>query len=178
MDERQFKTLVYRHKDRVYRFALYMLGNREDAEDVVQDVFVRLWRQRPPQQIRSWEGWLMRVTHNLCVDRLRRRQFEQRRMMPLEHVANPDSLMTRVPVNPDPATEVERNDVRRYLLQAIRRLPDPLRAAVLLREIEGMHYQEIADAMQVPLHSVKAYLHRARKQLRTVLKSYFHQTAE
>ncbi|MDQ7065437.1 MAG: RNA polymerase sigma factor [candidate division KSB1 bacterium] len=167
---------MQRHKDRVYRFALYMLGHREDAEDVVQEAFIRLWRMRSAGAVRSWEGWLMRVTHNLCIDRLRRRQLEQRTLSPLEEAANPDSLLAASLVESDPEKQTECGEYRRLLLQAIRKLPDPLRVAVLLREVESMPYRDIAEAMQVPLHSVRTYLHRARKQLRIHLKSYFHQT--
>ncbi len=141
-----------------------MLGSREDAQDVTQDVLIRLWRSGDELDVERALPWLMRVTRNACVDALRHRKTV-RAVVAVE--ADPD----RVPHGEgSPDEHLERADDLETVTAALEQLAEPYRSIVILREIQGMKYEEISGAMDLPLNTVKVYLHRGRKQLRDVLE--------
>ena len=160
---RRFRQLCDRHQHRVYTFSFYFLSNREDAEDVTQEVLVRLWERGREIEEEDLPAWITRVTRNACIDLLRRR-----RRLPFE--ASQDTLDRMVSLDPGPDTRLEAVELRRRLESALLHLPEAHRAVVVLREIQGLKYEEIGQALELPLNTVKVYLHRARRELRELLR--------
>lgn len=157
-----FEKAVLEHKDRVHSYAFWMLRDRDEARDISQEALVRLWQHRdrvPDEAIRSW---LLRTTHHLCVDRLRRKAV--RHGPPLEDVS--PRLRDG---NPGPDSAALAGETGRRIGEALRALSDRDRAIVLMRELQGMPYEEIAAALRLPLGTLKASLHRAREKLRLEL---------
>ena len=164
-----FEQIASRHRDRIYTFACYWLGDRDDAEDVTQEVLVRLWRHWESLDDAKQGPWVIHVTRNLCIDALRRRQTVRRLV-----ASDPEGLvMDRVasPV-PGPAALAETADFTSRVQDALRDLPEPYRTIVILREIQDLKYEEIGAAMDMPLNTVKVYLHRGRRKLRERLKEW------
>ena len=155
---------MHRYQNRVYGFAFHYLGNREEAEDVTQEVFIRLWKHRDNIDEEQPLGWLLRVTRNASVDAIRRRKTYHRTVS-----VNSELLDYAHGSDPLPDATSETSDFRRHLLTAVESLSEPYRSIVILREIQEMKYQEICDSLDLPLTTIKVYLHRARKMLRNQL---------
>lgn len=161
-----FEAAVARHQRRVFSFAHYFLGNPSEAEDVVQEVLLRLWQNWHKLDTERLEPWLTRVTRNACYDLLRKRRSTSRYMAP----DTDDDVTDRAPSNrPSPEAKAEASDFRKHLLAALRKLDEPMRSILILREIQGLKYQEIADILEMPINTVRVYLHRGRQRLRKQL---------
>jgi RNA polymerase sigma-70 factor (ECF subfamily) len=152
---------------RVFGVAVRMLGNRTDAEDVAQEVFLRVYRA-----IGSFRGeaklstWLYGIASNLCLNRLV--SADRRR------VRHDDDAIMRAPSEAaDAATTIERNEVDTALRQAIAELPDERRIVVVLRDLEGLSYDEIAQALDLEPGTVRSRLHRARLDLKSKMERFF-----
>lgn len=148
-----------------FRFALQMLGNREDAMDVTQEAFIRLhrhWHRRDPE--RPFAPWLYAILRNLAIDLLRQRG--RHRTEDAQAAAlHPSSA-------PGPEVLAERDERRRAVWAAIASLPPMLREAVILRDLHGLSYAEMAEALGVPASTVASRLHDARTALRKKLEKY------
>lgn len=157
-DVEAYDHLVGAYQDRVYQAAYRITGNREDAWDAAQDALVRAF-----QGLRSFRGeagfgtWLHRITVNAALDIVRRRP---------RPVTGTDPPWT---AEDDPSTAVVRRDIQRQVHQAIATLPGEQRAAIVLRDIQGFSYEEIARIQHVPLGTVRSRLARAREALRVRL---------
>lgn len=163
MKVREFERVVSGSRDRLFGYALYFLGRREEAEDVVQEVYMRLWQHREEVDGSRVDGWLVSVTRNACRDQLRRRRVRSAVDVDSEllpEVASPGRL---------PDAEASAALLDDVLRTALARLPDPQKSIVILREIQDMSYREIADALDLPMTTVKVYLHRGRRALRVEL---------
>ncbi len=161
-----FETAIARHQRKVFTVAYYSLASREEAEDVTQEVFLKLWTNRRQVLASPTLGaWLMRVARNACIDRARRRKTVSAVLQPVDDAA--PSAPSR---DPDPERLAQSGQVRGHLKRALARLSEPQRSIVILREIEALPYREIAELLELPLNTVKAYLHRARRHLRDELK--------
>ncbi len=164
----RFRTLVDTHRDRVFSLACYLLNDRVAAEDVTQEVLLRMWQNRATLDYGRIGSWLTRVTRNACIDVHRRRAVVNRAMD-----VNTEGLQYQLAetdqVAPDEA--LEALEFQEQLRQAISELPEPHRSIVVSREINEMKYDEIAEALELPLNTVKVYLHRARKMLRDKLRN-------
>lgn len=166
MEKGEFQELVRQHRDRVFTLAYYSLRNREDAEDVTQEVLIRLWNHWRRLDGDHLKAWLVRVTKNACVDAVRRRQTRRR-----HEKAGDDEELERTPGSQaTPERAAESAAFRRRLSEALAELPEPYRGIVILREVQGLAYDEIAAAVDKPLNTVKVYLHRGRKMLREQLR--------
>ncbi|MCW3064078.1 MAG: polymerase, sigma-24 subunit, subfamily, partial [Solirubrobacterales bacterium] len=148
-----FRVIHDRYRARLFAYARQMLpGSRQDAEDALQDVFVRAHRAlRASDRPVSLRAWLYRVSHNRCIDELRR---------PVPPA--PEVLELVRPPAADPLAEVERREDLRRLVADVRRLPEQQRSALLMRELNGLSYNEMADALEVTVPAVKSLLVRAR----------------
>jgi RNA polymerase sigma-70 factor (ECF subfamily) len=166
VEKGDFQELVRRHRDRIYTFAFYSLKNREDAEDVTQEVLIRLWKHWQRLEGDHLQAWIVRVTKNACVDAVRRRQTRRR----LESTGEGDEVERAPDDAADPARDAAGADFRRRLESALAALAEPYRSIVILREIQGLAYDEIAAAVDKPLNTVKVYLHRGRRMLRDELR--------
>jgi RNA polymerase sigma-70 factor, ECF subfamily len=165
----QFQELVSMYQDRIYRLARYSVGNREEAQDITQEVLVRLWRNLDRVETAGVWPWLVRVTRNAAIDALRRRGSY--RAVVAEDPEDAAALR-HASAGPGPERRVEAADFRRHLEEALRDVAEPYRSIVILREIEQLQYEEIATAMAMPLNTVKVYLHRGRRMLRTKLREF------
>lgn len=163
MSSDDFQGWVRSYRDRIYNFAYYTLRHSEDAEDVTQEVLIRLWNHRLKLEEPTVLAWLLKVTKNACYDTLRRHKTRRKRF----EEGHDDSALESVAGNgPDPHDDAEADDFQRRLQRALKQLPESYRAIVVLREIEGLKYDEIAEVTGRPISSVKIYLHRGRKMLR------------
>jgi RNA polymerase sigma factor (sigma-70 family) len=155
--------IVERHSDRVYRLAYRLTGNRADAEDLTQEVFVRVFRSLDTFTPGTFEGWLHRITTNLFLDQARRKQRIRFDALSDERAARLSSPA------PEPhAAYAERtfdDDVERALAS----LPPDFRAAVVLCDVEGLSYEEIAQILDAKLGTVRSRIHRGRAMLRAAL---------
>ena len=162
-----FDTLMARHKDRVYTQAFYILGNAADAQDVSQEVLVKLWKHHASVDPACLGGWVASVTRNACMDSLRKRM--RRREVPAE--AAEESYAANVPCGrPGPAAAAEQSDFNEALQEALAGIAEPFRSILVLREVQELSYNEISEAQEMPLNTVKVYLHRGRRMLRDALR--------
>ena len=148
----------------MYGFAYNYLNSSEGAADVTQDVFVRLWNHRDTIDEDRLVGWLLRVTRNACVDAIRRRKAYVKRVE-----TSTEMLMDKADRAPLPDAQTESALFHEHLRQALETLDEPQKSIVVLREIQEYKYEEISEALDLPLNTVKVYLHRARKALRKEL---------
>lgn len=170
-DVAAFEALVRAHEATVYRLALRQLGSREDAEDAAQEVFLKAYTS-----IRNFRGdsklsvWLYRITCNVCTDALRRRKETVSLTVETEEGSGelelPDQRF-------DPAALAERADLRAQIGAALDQLPAEARQILLLRELSGSSYEEIAGILSLDLGTVKSRIFRARKKLCTLLHGNF-----
>lgn len=169
-DPNAFERLVRDNQDRVYSLCLRMAGDRHEAEDLAQEVFLKAW-----QGLASFQGeskfstWLFRLTANLCIDAQRKRE-RRRSVEPAVSLDDPDSSW-REPSDPrqDPQRQLERTERSRALDRALTRLSDDQRQIVVLRELAGLSYQEISQRLGLDLGTVKSRLARGRLALRKIL---------
>lgn len=155
--------IVERHSDRVYRLAYRLTGNRPDAEDLTQEVFVRVFRSLDSYTPGTFEGWLHRITTNLFLDQARRRQRIRFDALSDERA---DRLSSPLPA-PEAlyADRTFDDDVER----ALATLPPDFRVAVVLCDVEGLSYEEIAEILGAKLGTVRSRIHRGRAMLRKAL---------
>jgi RNA polymerase sigma-70 factor (ECF subfamily) len=158
-----WQEVVEQHSDRVFRLAYRLTGNRHDAEDLTQEVFVRVFRSLDSYTPGTFEGWLHRITTNLFLDGARRRQrirfdalSEERAARLPSAAATPDAAY---------ADRTFDDDVE----QALATLPPDFRAAVVLCDVEGLSYEEVATIMGAKLGTVRSRIHRGRTMLRRAL---------
>lgn len=153
-----FEELVARHRNRVYAVALRMCGRHEDALDIAQDVFVSAFRKLATfRQEALFTTWLHRLTVNAALDLARKRS--RRETQPLEEaVAVPDS-------GPGPEDAAVRADRANAVQRALLRISPEFRAVVVLHDLHDLDYAQVADALGIPLGTVKSRLHRARLEL-------------
>ena len=155
--------IVRDHSARVFRLAFRLTGNRHDAEDLTQEVFVRVFRSLSTYQPGTFEGWLHRITTNVFLDGARRRQRIRFDALPEDFG---DKLPGRIPAPDDTyLSELFDDDVEAALAQ----LKPEFRVAVVLCDIEGLSYDEIASVLDVKIGTVRSRIHRGRSLLRKAL---------
>ena len=163
-DQAAARTLTLRLTPRAFAQAFRMLGDRAEAEDVAQEAMIRLWKHRETVAPGAAKSWMLTTTHRLCLDRLRRRGRWKE-----------TSIETPGAEQPSPDASPERSAGARQAVATLGKALESLgpqdRAVVVLREIEGLGYREIAESLDVPLGTLKARLHRARERLRQRLVS-------
>lgn len=156
--------LVRQHADRVYRLAYRLSGNQQDAEDITQDTFIRVFRSLHNYQPGTFEGWLHRITTNLFLDMVRRRGRVRLEALPEDY----DRLPADEP-NPEQIYHDARLDPD--LQAALDSLAPEFRAAIVLCDIEGLSYEEVGATLGVKLGTVRSRIHRGRQALREYLAS-------
>jgi RNA polymerase sigma-70 factor (ECF subfamily) len=169
MDKRAFVEILRLHRDRVYSYSLYVLRDGDEAEDVTQDAFLRLWDRRERVDPRRVEAWLIRVAHNLCIDRARRRQTARRLLATPAALAAAADAAEAGRTAPD--DEVQRAQSRDRLLDAMDTLQDESRSALIMHYFQGLRIEEVARVLGKKTNTVKVQLHRARRALRQVLEA-------
>ncbi len=174
-DQSAFRALVERHQRRIYGLALGMLKDTDAARDVVQDAFIKVHQHLAEFQGSSnFYTWLYRIATNLCLDRMRRaRRFAHVEFD--EAVANDDDDTFEVSPHRlgfDPARALEDKEIRERLARALEHLSEHHRAAILLREVDGLSYKEIAEVMGCSEGTVMSRLFHARKRMQEMLRSF------
>jgi RNA polymerase sigma-70 factor (ECF subfamily) len=158
-----WEEIVRTHSARVYRLAYRLTGNQHDAEDLTQEVFVRVFRSLSSYTPGTFEGWLHRITTNLFLDGARRRQR-------IRFEGLGEDVAQRLPgTELSPAQAWDERHLDGDIQEALQALPPDYRAAVVLCDIEGFSYEEIAATMGVKLGTVRSRIHRGRAQLRAAL---------
>ncbi len=169
MSPQEFKIKVIPLKNKLYRLSLRMLGATEEAEDAVQDAFVKLWTKRNELSgYSSVEAFAMTVTKNLCLDRIKSKSFQTERIS--------DKLNSSL--GNDPGNVVENTDFNGFIHRIIARLPDHQKAIMHMRDVEDYEYEQIAEVMGLNVNAVRVNLSRARKKVRdTILKMHDYELA-
>lgn len=161
-----FEELVRLHEKKVYALALRMCGNSEDAADVAQEAFLSAWRGLPSFRGEAgFSTWLYRLTSNAAIDQLRKGK-RQREEASLDDGDLPLDVPDR---QPGPQEAAESAELQRAVADGLRELSEDHRQILLLREYQGLSYDEIAQALEVDLGTVKSRISRARRALRKIL---------
>jgi len=158
-----WEEVVEQHSARVYRLAYRLTGNVHDAEDLTQDVFVRVFRSLHTYRPGTFEGWLHRITTNVFLDRMRRKQRIRMDALSEESAAR---LPSR---GPGPEQAYDDTHLDDDVQRALDALSPDFRAAVVLCDIEGLSYEEVAATLGIKLGTVRSRIHRGRAQLREAL---------
>jgi RNA polymerase sigma-70 factor (ECF subfamily) len=176
-DHAAFRQLFDRYHKRVYAVAFGVLKNRHDALDCVQEGFVKVHRHLPNfQGSSSFYTWLYRIVMNLAIDQLRRRktakpvEFDETRRRDSQEPGD-DAIVSRL-LDENPRKAVIRRELLERVQAALAELPEYHRQVILLREIEGMSYEEMAEALEVPKGTIMSRLFHARKKMQEALKGY------
>lgn len=157
-----FESRVLPVKNKLFRFAFRLLGSSEEAKDVVQDVFIKVWNGREQmEEIQNMEAWCMRITKNLSLDRLRSRQRKGTDLMEEGFDVRQEGLT--------PLETTEINESMQSINLLIARLPEKQRQVIHLRDVEGYSYNEICDILELDMNQVKVNLFRARNAVREKL---------
>ena len=163
--------LVEEHGDSVYRLAFRLTGNPHDAEDLTQETFMRVFRSLKKYKAGTFEGWLHRITTNLFLDMVRHRQAIRMEALPENYDRVPGTAPTPEQVYADANLDPD-------LERALAALHPDYRAAVVLCDVVGLTYEEIADTLGVKMGTVRSRIHRARTQLRANLEAAERERAE
>ncbi len=168
-EEAAWEEMVRQYSRRIYNLAYRFTGNRAAAEDLTQEVFLRLYRTLEQYDPREGDlsSWLMRVARNLIIDDYRRRARTPAQNG--EDLAEHEYHL-RADEREDPHALVERRELSEQIHAALAKLSPELRACVILRDLEGLSYQEIAEALQIPEGTVKSRINRGRLELARVLR--------
>ncbi|MFJ3956332.1 RNA polymerase sigma factor SigE [Arthrobacter sp. NPDC090010] len=158
-----WEEVVTNHSAKVYRLAYRLTGNRHDAEDLTQEVFVRAFKSLDRFKPGTLDGWLHRITTNLFLDQVRRKAR-------IRFDGLPEDADQRIPGNEiGPERSFEFNNLDADIQEALEKLPIEFRTAVILCDIEGFSYDEVATALGIKLGTVRSRIHRGRALLRTAL---------
>ena len=165
MDTREFKERVLPISQKIFRYAQRLLGNAQDAEDVVQDIWMKLWdRKSQVAELKSIEAFAFKMTRNLCLDKikLKKPQYYDDREETAYRFDGADE-------GPDPLRSLELKDTMEMINQIIGRMPEKQQTLLQLRDIEGMEYDEISAITGLEVNTIRVNISRARKNLRETL---------
>lgn len=162
MNLESFQTRVLPVKNKLFRFALRFLGSEEEAKDVVQEVFIRVWNGREQMvDVQNWEAWCMRITKNLSLDRIRSLSRKPTQSIGESFDVRHEALT--------PYESAELDESMRRISELIGALPEKQRQVIHLRDVEGYTYNEICDILELDMNQVKVTLFRARNAVREKL---------
>ena len=169
-----FEPIVQAHKDRIYTYICRLTNNDPDAEDLTQEVFVRAYQSFAAfRREAAVDTWLYRIATNLVIDRFRRARRAPQQVVPdaggEEGLLDELQSLSRAA---DPEASAQLSELQRNVQQAIATLPPKLRVAVVLHDMEGLSYEEVAAALGCPIGTVKSRLFNARAQLKRKLHPY------
>jgi RNA polymerase sigma-70 factor (ECF subfamily) len=161
-DQAAWELIVRQYRRKVFNTAYKFVGRHEQAEDLTQEIFLKLFKSLDTFDRRAnFQTWLISVSRNLCIDYYRRVRKERET---IDYQVNTSDL-SPVSHEPSPIAGLERRDRVTLLRHAMAKLPETLRTAVLMRDIQEMSYQEIADSLRLPEGTVKSRINRGRTEL-------------
>jgi len=171
-----FNTLVWRWQDRLYNFVLRYVGNREEARDLCQQIFIRAYRSlsglRDPERFSTW---IYQIALNTCRDRLRQRQRHSSLSLDRfeEEHGQPHPALERVDAQPPPADAgMHEQDLRDLLSRALQAIPEEQRVVVVMKEYQNLKFTEIAAVLETPINTVKSRLYSGLKGLRKIFDQW------
>jgi len=185
-DISSFQTLVRRYQNRIYTAAFRILDNSEEAEEVMQETFVKVHQNLPKYrpQAASFSSWVFKIAHNICLDILRARHRRKGfHMLAFDPQAGEEEV-SDLPLNVvgqiadpslDPSQQLDMSEQGLVVAQSLRALPENQRTVLILHDIEGFSYQEISDIVGANLGTVRSRLHYGRIKLKELLDPYFSQ---
>lgn len=175
-DHREFERLVERTQRQAYNMAYRMTGNRDDAEDLTQEAYLRAYRSfNTYNRQLPFESWFFRILSNLFIDVLRRRPKQKPLSLdqPMGDEDADDNLLLQIPAdNANPELNLLEGVMDERLQGALSALPEPFRVAVLLCDVEGRSYEDIAQVMHSSIGTVRSRIHRGRSLLRDAMDSH------
>jgi len=183
-DSIKFKSLVRRYQNRIFNAAFRILGNQDEAEEVTQDTFLKVHQGISGfRKEASFASWIFRIAHNLCVDVVRAKQrrngvkvvsFDPQSTQSEDESLDPALSLSQIadPL-PSPAQKVDLDEQQMMIEKTLLELPESQRTVVVLHDIEGFQYQEIADIVGTSVGTVRSRLHYGRLKLRDLLAPYF-----
>jgi RNA polymerase sigma-70 factor (ECF subfamily) len=170
-DEKAYRELVEMYQGQVFSLALRMVRRREDAEDATQETFVRMFRALERYDTnRPFAAWLMTIASRLCIDQIRRRRVNPVSLTQTEPGSDEAYEMDVEDPGPGPDEITSHSEEERRGNELIQSLPPHYRVVVVLRHLQDLSYEEIAQALNLPLGTVKARIHRAREILKLRLE--------
>lgn len=188
-DPALFKALIRRYENRLYSAAFRMLGNAEEAEEVVQDTCIKLHQSIDRFKSQSsFAAWIFQISHNCCLDKLRTKQrrrsfgfgwfsFDPQSTSDKEDAEDMSSVVSQAADSaPNPAEKLDMTEQGSIISDSLRQLPESQRAVVVLHDIEGFSYQEISDIVGANIGTVRSRLHYGRLKLRELLEPYFQKS--
>lgn len=163
----KYNLLINKHKDKIYGYAFLMMKNKMDADDVTQEVFIKIWQNIDKFNFHSAKAWIFRTTYNLCIDYLRKQKSAAKVFEYSDENIFNLSSNDRNSDNPYFQTHLKFMDEK--IKNAIQNLTENYRSIIILYEIQNLKYKEISKILDMPINSVKVNLLRARKKLREKL---------
>jgi RNA polymerase sigma-70 factor (ECF subfamily) len=161
-DQAAWELIVKQHWRKVFNVAYKFVGKHDEAEDLTQDIFLKIFKSLDTFDRRAnFQTWLISVSRNLCIDHYRSVRKERQT---IDRQVDANELTPAAP-DPGPIAALEQQDRVALLRQALARLPDSLRTAVVLRDLQELSYQEIADRLHLPEGTVKSRINRGRTEL-------------
>ncbi len=162
MEINELIEILEPYKNKMFRYAFSIIGNRFEAEDIVQESLIKIWKKKDKfAEIDNKEAWAITIVRNLAIDKLRARKKKK--------TSDIDDYFHISDKAPSPAAKLEQKEAVKKVAEIMATLQDAQREIITLRDIEGYTYQEIADIMELKVDQVKVYLFRARKVLREKL---------
>jgi len=176
-DYLSFQELVKRHEKKIYNLAYKIMGNKEDASDVLQETFLQAFKKLPGFKSKAkFSTWLYRIAVNICLMRKRRQKKIKTVSLDVPILTKQEDEIRRElrdDWSKSPLASLESEEVKRALSNAIDSLPEEYRTVFILRGVNGFSNEEVANALKISLPAVKSRLHRARLFLRDKLSEYF-----
>jgi len=174
-DKTAFDALVLRHKDKLYNLCYWFLGDRQEANDSAQDVFIKVFRSLKKFRFESaFSTWRYRIAANTCKNRLKSSDFRQKKkMVRFDHPGKKEDGQYAAEIHdktPSTMVELEKKERMMLIQKAIASLPTDQSTVVVLRDIEGLSYEEVSNITGLNFGTVKSRLSRARQQLRKKLR--------
>ena len=172
MKKSAYQKILRDQKDRLYGYALYFLRDREDAEDVVQEVFIKLWQHWDRVDRKHTVAWMMRVAHNQCIDVVRQRKMSATRQNDWNRVEQ-TAFLADSEGEGHPEAQFELAETQKTLLMALDELPERTKSMMLLHYYQGLKYEEIGKILDAKVSTVKVAVHRGRKALKDILSEQY-----
>jgi RNA polymerase sigma-70 factor (ECF subfamily) len=178
-DEKAFAEIVHSYQKKVFNIAYRMLGNKEEAKDLAQEVFISVFESiKNLREEVKFEPWLMQITFNHCRNRwkyLKRRKYFHSDSLD-DPVETEDGDMPKQVPDPShsPETFVEKKMIQQWVQRGLLQLKEEERELIVLRDLQGFSYEEIGKLYSLPEGTVKSKLHRARMDLRDILEKFAH----
>ena len=168
-DENAYIELVNRYKDKLINFIFNYLGDLESSEDVVQETMIKLYQKKHYyKEIAKFSTWLYTIAKNLANTELRRRK--QRKTTLLSQFSKDDKTYELPSNDPEPGQEIQTDIVNKIIKDAVDQLSEKFKIVIVLRDIQGLSYEDISEIINVPIGTVKSRINRARLQLQVELK--------